>query len=89
MKHQLDYPSTELCPQCEADDGDFYNGLAIGDLCDECKAFNKAVDEALLVSGDGLAESIAWQIGKDRGYSNVTFALPEAVQIAKTNRGSI
>ena len=47
MKHQLDYPSTELCPQCEADDGDFYNGLAIGELCDECKAFNRAVDEAL------------------------------------------
>jgi hypothetical protein len=49
--HQIDIPNNELCPQCEADDGDFYNGLAIGEICEECQAFNRAVDEALIESG--------------------------------------
>jgi hypothetical protein len=39
------------CPQCEASDDDFYNGFAIGDTCDDCKEFNRAVDEALIETG--------------------------------------
>jgi hypothetical protein len=83
---QIDLPNNELCPQCEADDGDFYNGLAIGEICEECQAFNQAVDEALIEAGDELTESIAWQIGKDRGYSSAALALPEASAIVKARR---
>ncbi len=83
---QIDIQNDELCPQCEADDGDFYNGLALGGICEACKAVNQAVDEALVETDDDLAGSIAWQIGKDRGYSNATFALPEAITIVKNEQ---
>jgi hypothetical protein len=61
---QIDLPNNELCPQCEADDGDFYNGLAIGEICEECQAFNQAVDEALIEAGDELTNLRKASLGK-------------------------
>ena len=33
---------------------------------------------------DALIRSTAWQIAKDRGYSNAVFALPEAILVVTT-----
>lgn len=34
-----------------------------------------------------LVRSTAWQIAKDRGYSNAVFAFPEAITLVKFRKG--